>query len=238
MGDSISKEFRYRYSRQIAVEGIGEAGQLNLCNAKVMIVGCGALGSMIAMQLAGAGINTIGVADFDNIDVSNLQRQFFFQTSEAGKPKSVVLKERMEALNPDVKIEVYQEMVTTLKAEKIFSDYDFIVDATDNPDSKRMTGEICRKMKKPSCIGGVRDFSGQVMTLLPGDARMEDYFGEGAGEGFLPCSLSGVVGPAAAICASLQASEVIKYFTKTGELLSGKLLTFNLLNNSFLTFEL
>ena len=227
-----------RYSRQICIPEIGKNGQKKISDAKVLIIGCGALGSMVSMQLAGAGIGVLGIADFDTIDISNLQRQFFFTLEQAGESKVEIMAKRIRELNPEVKVESYKEMITLSKADIIFSEYDFIVDATDNPYSKRMTGTVSLKKNKPCCIGGVRDFSGQIMTLLPTDPRFEDYFGEAGADGFLPCSLGGVIGPAASICASIQASEVIKYFTGAGNLLTGKLLLFNLLFNSFKSFTL
>lgn len=227
-----------RYSRQIAVPGIGREGQVKISTSKVLIIGAGALGSMVAMQLAGAGVGKLGIADYDTVDVSNLQRQFFFTTAEAGKKKSKLVALRVKELNPEVEIEVYDTLITSKKAEEIFYKYDFIVDATDNPESKRMTGNTSKTTGKACCIGGVRDFSGQVMTFMPSDARLEEYFGEAEGEGVLPCSLSGVMGPAAAMCASLQASETLKYIVGTGTLLSGELLLFNLADNLFRKIKL
>lgn len=227
-----------RYSRQIAVAEIGRKGQEKLSASKVLVIGCGALGSMVGMQLSGAGVGIIGICDFDTIDISNLQRQFFFTTDESGKPKAEVLAKRILTLNPDIQVRIHSGMITSSKAEVIFEDYDFIVDATDNPDSKKMTGKVSRGKGKPCCIGGVRDFSGQVMTLLPDDPRFEDYFGITEADGFLPCSLGGVMGPAAALCASVQASETIKFIAGAGSLLSGRLFLFNLLNNSFRVFQL
>ena len=227
-----------RYSRQTAIAVIGKDGQRKILGSKILIIGCGALGSMDAMQLAGAGIGTLGIADYDTIDISNLQRQFFFQTEEAGLPKVKVLSQRIKGLNPEVDIVEYNEIITPEKATRIFTEYDFIIDATDNPESKRMTGEISKKVGKGCCIGGVRDFEGQVMTFLPEDARFEDYFGKGAGDGFLPCSMGGIIGPAAAICASLQVAEALKYIVEIGRLLSGRILIFNLLKNTFQIFSL
>ncbi|MCH5238927.1 MAG: HesA/MoeB/ThiF family protein [Muribaculaceae bacterium] len=222
-----------RYARQIAIPGFGKDGQDKLSKAKVFIIGCGALGSMAAMQLAGAGIATIGIADYDTIDISNLQRQFFFTTAEAGRKKVEVLAERMKLLNPLVEVRVHDEFITPDKARKIIPEYDFIIDASDNPDSKRMTGIVTKEMGKPCCIAGVRDFSGQVLTMLPSDPRFEEFFGNVSNPDVLPCSLSGVIGPAAAVAASIQASETIKYFSQVGEILSGRLIIFDLLSNSF-----
>lgn len=234
----LTPEDKMRYARQIAVPEINREGQLRLKDSKVFIIGGGALGSMVAMQLAGAGVGKLGLADYDRIDISNLQRQYFFETSEAGKYKVEILAERIRALNPEIETETFNELITAKKAAIYFQKYDFIVDATDNPDSKRMTGDLCKQYGKACCIGGVRDFNGQIMTFLPDDPRFEDYFGEASGDGFLPCSLGGVIGPAAVFCASIQAAETIKYIIGKGELLSGNILIFSLLNNTFQTFRL
>lgn len=226
---------RLRYSRQIRIEEIGDEGQQRLIASKVLIVGCGALGSMVAMQLAGAGVGCLAIADFDNVDISNLQRQFFFTTEESGKSKAEVLADRIRGLNPEIKVVVLREMMTRAKAGQLFGDYDFIVDATDNPESKKMIGEVSSKLGKPCCIGGVNGFSGQVMVFQPGDSRFEEYFGESSADGVLPCSVGGVLGPTAALCASLQAMEVIKYLV--GENPKKHLIYFNLLDSVFRVFD-
>lgn len=233
MDVELSQEDKLRYARQIAVPEVGKKGQAMLCNAKVLIIGCGALGSMVSMQLAGAGVGELGIADYDNVDISNLQRQFFFYADDSGKPKVDLMFERVKNFNPEVKVIKYSGLITAKTASEIFKDFDFIVDATDNPDSKRMTGEISKKLSKPCCIGGVRNFQGQIMTFLPEDPRFEEYFGQASSEGILPCSLGGVMGPAAALCASIQVSETIKYIIKEPYLLSGKILLFDLLKNNF-----
>lgn len=234
----LTADEKKRYSRQIAIEAIGVEGQQSLREAKVFIVGCGALGSMVAMELAGAGVGTIGISDFDSIDISNLQRQFFFETCDAGRIKSHILQERMEGLNPHCSVVRYDILVNKDKASEIFKDYDFIVDATDNPSSKQIIESICQELGKPCCIAGVSEFHGQVMTILPGATKFADLFPDSEDGGFLPCSIGGVVGPAAAICASLQAAEVIKCITGVGECLESKILVFDLLNNTFKTFSI
>lgn len=231
-------ESNLRYSRQIAVAEIGREGQEKISNSKVLVVGSGALGSVAAMQLAGAGIGTLGIADFDRIDISNLQRQFFYSSDEAGEPKVKVLSKKITALNPEIEVKVFEEIITPKKASSVFSDFDFIIDATDNPESKNMIIEFSRKLGKGCCVGGVRDFWGQVMSVLPTDSSMEEFFGSASSAYILPCSLAGVMGPAAAFCASIQVSEAIKYITSTGELLSGRMFLFNLLTNYYKVISL
>ena len=233
----LSPDEKRRYSRQMAIENIGTSGQERLKNSSVCIVGCGALGSMVAMQLAGAGVGRICISDFDTIDASNLQRQFFFKTSETGECKSEVLQDRMSDLNPECHVEAFKCLVNKEKAFDLFQDYDFVVDATDNPASKHMIESVCAELGKPCCIAGVSGFRGQVMTVIPGSPKFGDVFPDSEDDGFLPCSISGVIGPAAAVCASVQASETIKYITGAGECLESKIFAFDLLENRFSTLS-
>lgn len=232
----MTNEEKQRYSRQTRMEGIGLEGQEKLRRAKVAVVGCGALGSMVAMQLAGAGVGNIVIADFDTIDISNLQRQFFYRTEEAGKRKADVLAERMTALNDNCRVTVVGKMIDRMSGESIFKDCDFIVDATDNASSKMMVGEVCRTLGKYCSIGGVSGYHGQVMTICPGEYGLAETFQPEPEEGFLPCAIEGVFGPAASLCASLQASEVIKHLLQLGTTLQGKVFTFDLRSNTFNTF--
>ena len=225
-----------RYSRQIAIENIGKDGQDKLRTSRVTIVGCGALGSMAAMQLAGAGIGKIRIADFDTIDISNLQRQFFFKSEEAGKNKAEILKERIISLNENVQVDIFPRMVTKNNIKDIFTDTDFVIDATDNPSSKYLIESICEVMSIPCCIGGVSEFHAQVTTILPGGIKFKDLFPDPESGGFAPCSVGGVIGPVAVVCASLQAAEAMKYILNVGELLDGKLLRFDLLTNQYQLF--
>lgn len=234
----MTAEEKRRYSRQISVEEIGESGQNRLLSSKVAIVGCGALGSMVAMQLAAAGVGKIVIADFDTIDISNLQRQFFFKTEEAGYSKADKLALRMTDINPDCTIEIIKKMIDRKHASEMFADCDFIVDATDNPASKMMIEDVCDSLGKHCCVAGVSGFHGQVMTIRPGGLKFGDVFSQDADSEFMPCSIDGVVGPAAALCASIQASEAVKYITAAGQTLEDRLLTFDLLSDTFQTLQL
>ena len=238
MKKGLSEEQRLRYSRQIAIGEIGRNGQELIRDAKVLVIGCGALGSMAAMQLAGAGIGTIGICDFDSIDISNLQRQFFYKATDCGRLKTEVLAQRIKELNPDIRLNIYNFFMSEIRAEQVFKEYDFIIDGTDNPDSKKITGEVSKKNGKACCIGGVSEFRGQIMTFTPETPRFEEFFGNASSDGFLPCSLGGVFGPAAALCATMQASEAIKYLSGVGDLLSGKLMIFDLQSNKFNIYSL
>lgn len=229
----MNADDRLRYSRLIAIENIGREGVEKLNNATVLVVGCGALGSMAAMQLAASGVGRIRIVDFDTIDLSNLQRQFFFTSDETGKGKAEVLAQRMSNLNPNVKVEVHNSLFCEKNARNLISGCDFVVEATDNPDSMTTVDRICGEMGVRCVLAGVSDFSGQVMTCLPGKRRYSDIFPQIEEGGVLPCSLNGVAGPAAAVAASIEAAEAIKSIAGITPLLSDRMLVFDLLDLSF-----
>lgn len=203
-----------RYKRNITV--IGEDGQQALASSSVFVIGCGALGGQLAMLLAGAGVGKIGIADFDTIDITNLQRQLFFSETEAGERKADVIARRMRALNSEIEVVAIGEMIRNSNADTILRDYDLIVDATDNPATKYFVDEVAHRLAKPCCIGGVAGWRGQVMTISadPTGMRYVDVFpAPDADPSMLPCEIEGVMGPAASTVASLQAAEVLKMLT-------------------------
>lgn len=222
-----------RYSRLASLPEIGPEGVAKLQEARVAVIGCGALGSLCAMYLAASGVGNINISDFDTVDLSNLQRQLFFTEADLGKPKALVLRDRMLALNSGVSVNVTQEMVRPANAGDVLAGCDVVVDGSDNPATKLMTDRLAAEYGIPCVIAGVRGFELQVMTCLPGGTRYADIFGDApACNGFTPCSIAGVLGPTAGIAASLQAAEAIKLITGAGNTLSGKLLTINLLSPS------
>lgn len=227
---NINKEFNIRYSRLATLPEIGPEGVAILQKSKVLIVGCGALGSLSAMYLAASGVGHIGIADFDSIDLSNLQRQIFYSENTLGKSKVYCLKDRINSLNSDIHIEIYEELITIDKARKLFPAYDMIIDGSDNPSTKITIDRVCNELHIPCSIGGVKGFEGQVMTIIPDSIRYEQIFQpDEVSDSFLPCSLAGVLGPAAGMVASLQAAECIKLLTGCGELITNKLFVINLL---------
>ena len=157
-----------RYSRHIILKEIGVKGQKKLLNAKVLIIGAGGLGSPAALYLAAAGVGTIGIADADVVDLSNLQRQVIHTTANIGKAKVESAKEAMEAINPDVKVNVYQTFVDSTNIRELIREYDFILDGTDNFPAKFLVNDACVMEKKPFSHAGIIRFKGQLMTYVPG----------------------------------------------------------------------
>ncbi len=217
---------------------IGDEGQQRLLESRVLIIGCGALGSPAAMYLAGAGVGTIGLVDFDTIDPTNLQRQLFYREDEAGKSKAHTLASRIAALNSEIEVKVHECLLTEKNGRDIISDYDFVIEATDNPASKYLIDRLCFEVGRPVVIGGVSGMQGQVTTFAPGHMRFSDFFPVPPEEqGVLPCAVNGVLGPAAGVISSIQASEAIKYLSGFGTPLIDRLLTVDLGSDRFLLIE-
>lgn len=218
-----------RYARLEILDEIGPEGVERLRVANVLVIGCGALGSLAAMYLAASGVGHITIADFDTIDITNLQRQLFFTEDELGESKSETLARKMRAINSEVNVSVIRRLVTPAMAKEIFDSYDFIIDGSDNGRTKMMTSEVAAAIGVPCCIGGVNAFSGQVISWRSGCTKYTDIFGENVGcDGILPCEVKGVLGPAAGVVASVQASEAIKHLTGVGEMLYDRLFIFDL----------
>ncbi len=240
MNRTISPDDRRRYSRNILLSGFGKEGQIKLLNASVLIVGTGALGSIIAMYLAGSGIGRIGIADFDNIDISNLQRQLSFTEHDTGRSKVSVTAEKLHAINSSINVDIHDGLVTRQKAMEIFPSYDIIVEGSDNPATKYLVTDTALETGKPCVLGGVAQYKGQVMTIIPDSGlTYRTLFPKGADEGgYTPCSLGGVLGPLPGIIGSIQATEVIKLITGIGDTLSGKLLTVDALTMKFNIYQM
>lgn len=186
------------------------------------------------MLLAGAGVGRIGIADFDTVDVSNLQRQLFFAEADAGQPKVSRIAARMRALNSGIRVDEYRRMIRPSDGPALLAQYDYIIDATDNPATKYMTDRICREIGRPGCIAGVAGWKGQVMCISgscdDGLPSFADIFPPPESDpSMLPCEVLGVMGAAAATIASVQAAEALKHILGVGRRLAGCVLSIDLL---------
>jgi len=227
-----------RYSRHILLQDVGVEGQDKICQAKVLIIGAGGLGAPVALYLAAAGIGTIGIIDGDVVDLSNLQRQIIHFTEDVDKPKVLSAKEKINRLNPDVKVITYQTLFTAENALEIIKDYDFIVDGTDNFPVKFLINDACVFAGKPFSHGGILRFEGQTFTYVPGTACYRCFFYGPPPANLVPtCSQAGVLGAIAGMLGTIQAAEVLKYVTGVGDLLTNRLLTFNAKTMEFRTIK-
>tara|TARA_R110002050_G_scaffold275455_1_gene420213 strand:+ start:21245 stop:22327 length:1083 start_codon:yes stop_codon:yes gene_type:complete len=220
-----------RYNRHIILSEIGQEGQDKLSNAKVLVIGAGGLGCPILQYLTAAGIGTIGIVDFDEVDISNLQRQVLFGTSSLGKNKAEAAKERLIDLNDSISIIAYAEKLTHQNALDLFNQYDIIVDGTDNFETRYLVNDACIITNKPLVFGAIYKFEGQVSVFnYQNGPSYRCLFPNPPEKGTVPnCSEIGVLGVLPGIIGSMQANEVLKIILGIGNVLSGKLLCYNAL---------
>lgn len=224
----FTEEELLRYSRHILLKDVGVEGQEKIRNGKVLVVGAGGLGAPVALYLAAAGVGTIGIVDGDVVDLSNLQRQVIHFTGDVGHPKVESARDKMLAINPNVKVNTIRDFLMSDNALDIIKDYDFIVDGTDNFPVKFLINDACVMAGKPFSHGGILRFEGQTFTHLPGTACYRCLFKSPPPANAVPtCSQAGVLGAIAGMLGTIQAAETLKYLTGVGELLTNKLLTFN-----------
>ena len=224
-----------RYSRHLILTDVGIEGQERILNAKVCLIGAGGLGSPLLYYLAAAGVGTIGIVDGDVVDMTNLQRQIIHFTSDIDRAKVQSAKEKINLLNPDVRVHAYEARVDADNIKDIISDYDFVVDGTDNFPAKYLINDACVITKKPYSHAGILRFNGQTMTVLPGEsACLRCIFPEPPPPDAVPtCSQAGVLGALAGVMGTLQATEVLKYIIGKGDLLTNRLQTFDALKMEF-----
>ena len=231
----FTEERLERYSRHIILKEIGIEGQERFRDARVLIIGAGGLGSPAALYLAAAGIGTLGIADADTVDLSNLQRQIIHHTADVGKAKVVSAAEKMRAINPDVNVQSHQCLVSAGNIAALISGYDFVIDGTDNFAAKFLINDACILGGIPYSHGGILRFSGQTMTVLPGrSACYRCVFGKPPpGDAVPTCSQAGVLGAIAGMLGTIQAAEALKYVAGAGDVLADALLTFDALKMDF-----
>jgi adenylyltransferase/sulfurtransferase len=238
--DSLSKEEILRYSRHLMMPEVGMEGQERLRSASVLAIGAGGLGSPVGLYLAAAGVGRIGLVDFDVVEESNLQRQVLYGTADVGRAKLDVARERLEAVNPLIRIETHAARLTSSNAMEILEPYDVVIDGTDNFPTRYLVNDACVLLGKPNVYGSIFRFEGQVSVFDA--ARGPCYrclFHEPPPPGLVPsCAEGGVLGILPGIVGTIQAAEAIKRILDKGESLVGRLLLFNALEMSFRTLRL
>ena len=227
-----------RYNRHIILSEIGQEGQNKISSAKVLVIGAGGLGCPVLQYLTAAGVGTIGIVDFDVVELSNLQRQVLFGNSSLGKNKAIAAKTRLEDLNEEISIVAYPEKLTHKNAANLFIEYDIIVDGTDNFETRYLVNDACIITSKPLVFGAIYKFEGQVSVFnYKNGPSYRCLFPNPPEKGSVPnCSEIGVLGVLPGIIGSMQANEVLKIILELGNTLSGKLLCYNALtlHNSIL----
>jgi sulfur-carrier protein adenylyltransferase/sulfurtransferase len=229
-----------RYSRHVMLPEVGTAGQERLRSARVLVIGAGGLGSPAALYLAAAGVGTLGIADFDHVERHNLQRQILHDETAVGRPKVDSAAERLQQVNPLIKVETHPDGITAENAIERFRAYDVIVDGTDNFGARYLNNDAAVLARRPLVYGSVFKFSGQVAVWAPhlGSACHRCLFPEPPPAGSVPgCGEAGVIGALCGVIGSLQALEALKVVLGLGEPLLGRLLTFDALQQSFSTLR-
>src|SRR6266516_3409157 len=240
-GPSFSEDQVLRYSRHIILPQIGAAGQRKLLDAKILCIGAGGLGSPAAMYLAAAGVGTLGILDFDRVDLTNLQRQLLHDDDDVGRPKVDSAAERITGINPDVSVIKHNTILTSDNAFDILGSYDVIVDGTDNFPVRYLVNDATQMLGKPLVYGSIFQFDGQASVFLPGPETpcYRCLFPQPPPAGAVPsCSEAGVFGVLPGIVGSIQAVEAIKLVTGIGDPLVGRLLLFDALAMEFTTVKL
>lgn len=238
----LTAEQRVRYSRHTLLSEVGEAGQIKLLEAKVLLIGAGGLGSPAAMYLAAAGVGTLGIVDFDTVDVSNLQRQLLHGTKDVGRPKVDSAIDRLHDINPDIKVIGHRQPLSSANALEVLKEYDIVVNGSDNFPTRYLVNDACQFLKKPLVDASIFMFEGQITVFMPAG----NAYGYAAGPcyrclypdppppGEVPsCAEAGVLGVLPGIVGSLQAVEVIKLILGKGEPLIGRMLLIDTLDMSF-----
>jgi molybdopterin/thiamine biosynthesis adenylyltransferase/rhodanese-related sulfurtransferase len=237
---ALSNEEIMRYSRHLIMPEVGMEGQLKLKRAKVLCIGTGGLGAPLGLYLAAAGVGKIGLVDFDAVDLTNLQRQILFGTSDIGRPKIEAATDRLRNLNPDIEIDRFETRLRSENALDILKDYDIVVDGTDNFPTRYLVNDACVILGKPNVYGSIFRFEGQITVFgAPGGPCYRCLYPEPPPPGLVPsCAEGGVLGVLPGIVGAIQAAETLKLIISKGEPLIGRLLLFDALAMRFRELKL
>ncbi len=232
---ALSPDEIRRYSRHLVLPEVGLEGQRALKAARVLCVGAGGLGSPVATYLAAAGVGTIGIVDFDVVDLSNLQRQLLHMTRDVGRPKVVSARERLKAINPEVRVEAHDVALTSANALDMIARYDVIVDGTDNFPTRYLVNDACVLTRRPYIYGSVFRFEGQASVFATADGPCyRCLYPEPPPAGLVPsCAEGGVLGVLPGIIGTIQATETLKRILGAGDSLAGRLLILDALAMKF-----
>ena len=236
----LSSDEILRYSRHLILPEVALDGQRRLKGSRVLLIGAGGLGSPLALYLAAAGVGTLGLVDFDVVDVTNLQRQVLHGTKDVGRPKLESARERIRDINPHVHVEGYPVKLTSANALEIAPDFDVVVDGTDNFQTRYLTNDLCVLLGKPNVYGSIFRFEGQASVFATEEGPCyRCLYPEPPPPGLVPsCAEGGVLGVLPGLVGTIQATETIKLLLGVGEPLIGRLLTIDTLTMQFRTLKL
>ena len=229
----LNKNYLNRYSRQIVLKNIGISGQKKISSSKVFIVGAGGLGCPIADLLCRAGVGEIGIIDHDKVSLSNLNRQTLFNTADINKYKVSVLKQKLEKINPLIKVNIFKKKIDKKNIDNLISKYHIIVDASDNFDTKFLLNKKSIKYKKKLIVGAISRFDGHIFIFNfknNKSACLRCFYQEKPSDEILNCDQEGILGTTACVVGSLQANEIIKTILGSKNFLNNSILILNTLN--------
>jgi len=236
---ALTPEQVQRYSRHIIMDQVGSKGQRKLLESKVLIVGAGGLGSPSAVYLTLAGVGTVGIVDFDVVDISNLQRQILHQYADIGRPKVESAEDTIKAYNPDTIVQIHETPLTSENAMEIISQYDVIINGVDNFPTRYLVNDAAYILNKPLVDGSILMFDGQATVYLPGQGCYRCLFPTPPPPGAVPnCSEAGVLGAMTGLVGSIQATETLKLLLGIGESLVSRLLLIDALSMDFRTVKI
>ena len=237
MNSKLDKNQIERFSRQIILKDIGASGQKKIIQSKVLIIGMGGLGCPVAEFLARAGVGTLGIIDYDNVDLSNIHRQSLYNVSDIKKSKVLVAKKKLKKINSKINIICHKIRIDKNNLKKIIKEYDYIVDGSDNFETKFLINDTCKKFKKFLVTGAISKFNGHIFTFDFKDIKtpcIRSFFQEKKiSDDILNCEYEGVLGTVAGIIGTIQANEILKKILNIGENLNGYILIIDLLNLNF-----
>ncbi len=231
---TLTPEQVKRYSRHIIMSDVGSKGQRALMGAKALIIGAGGLGSPSAIYLSLAGVGTVGIVDFDVVELSNLQRQILHHTADVGRPKVQSAVDNIKSYNPDVNVVVHETRLESENAMEIISQYDLVINGADNFATRYLVNDACYLLNKPLIDGSILIFDGQATVFLPGEGCYRCLFPAPPPPGMVPnCAEAGVLGALTGLVGSIQATEALKHILGIGESLSSRLLLIDALSMTF-----
>ena len=237
MNSKLDKDQVERFSRQIVLKDIGASGQKKIIQSKVLIIGMGGLGCPVAEFLTRAGVGTLGIIDYDNVDLSNIHRQSLYNVSDIKKSKVLVAKKKLKKINSKTNIICHKIRIDKNNLKKIIKEYNYIVDGSDNFETKFLINDTCKKFKKFLVTGAISKFNGHIFTFDFKDIKtpcIRSFFQEKKiSDDILNCEYEGVLGTVAGIIGTIQANEILKKVLNIGENLNGYILILDLLNLNF-----
>ena len=237
MNSKLNKNQVERFSRQIVLKDIGTSGQKKIIQSKVLIIGMGGLGCPAAEFLTRAGVGTLGIIDYDNVDLSNIHRQSLYNVSDIKKSKVLVAKKKLKKINSKTNVIIHKIRIDKNNLKKIIKEYNYIVDGSDNFETKFLINDTCKKFKKFLVTGAISKFNGHIFTFDFKDIKtpcIRSFFQEKKiSDDILNCEYEGVLGTVAGIIGTIQANEILKKILNIGESLNGYILILDLLNLKF-----